>query len=227
MAYANGPRIVTDGLVLCLDAANRKSYPGTGTAWNDISSNGYIATIANGPVFTEDYKGAINCDPTNDFVYLNNTLNLAKITISVIYKKDSDSGVSDHIIYNKENSWELRDLDRNLSWAVATNNQAWFWYDTGYNVTLNQILKVDLTYDGNYVRTWINGSLYHTYTYPSGGTLLQVSSYPKLNSRHTTQTTWQSGGDHTYYNFSVYNRALSADEIRQNYNALKGRYGLT
>jgi hypothetical protein len=37
MSYANGPRIVTDGLVCCLDAANRKSYPGSGTTWYDLS----------------------------------------------------------------------------------------------------------------------------------------------------------------------------------------------
>ena len=226
MVYHTGPKIVTDGLVLCLDAADRNSYPGTGTSWYDISGNGYIGTIANGPVFTEDYKGAINCDPTNDFVYLNNTLNLSKITISVVYKKDSSSGSVDHIVYNKENTWELRDVSNNLSWAVATNNQTWYWYDTGYNVTLNQILKVDLTYDGDYVRTWINGSLYNTRGYPTGGNLVQVGSYPKLNSRSTTQTAWQNGGDHTYYNFSVYNRALSADEISRNYNATKGRFGL-
>jgi hypothetical protein len=153
-------------------------------------------------------------------------MNTAYVTVSVIYKKDSNSGTTDHIVWNKENVWELRDLNYDLSWAVQTTNQAWFWYDTGYNVSLNQILKVDLTYDGNYVKTWINGNLYNTYTYPAGGTLSQQSTYPKLNSRSVTQTTWQNGGDHTYYNFSVYNRALNADEIKQNYEALKGRYGL-
>ena len=226
MANLYGPRIVTDGLICYLDAANRKSYPGTGTTWYDLSSNAYQATIANGPVFSEANKGSFNCDPTNDFIYLNNTMNTAYVTVSVIYKKDSSSGTSDHIVWNKEYVWELRDVSNNLSWAVSASNRSWFWYDTGYDVTLNQILKVDITYDGNYVKTWINGSLYHTYTYPAGGTLTQSSSYPKLNSRHSTQTTWQNGGDHTYYNFSVYNRALNADEIKQNYEALKGRYGL-
>jgi hypothetical protein len=43
--YANGPKIVTDGLVLCLDAANSKSYPGTGTAWNDLSVLGIVVIM--------------------------------------------------------------------------------------------------------------------------------------------------------------------------------------
>ena len=62
-----GPRIVTDGLVLCLDAGNSKSYPGSGTAWNDLSRNGNNGTL-NGPTFNSADRGSIVFDGTNDYV---------------------------------------------------------------------------------------------------------------------------------------------------------------
>jgi hypothetical protein len=57
MAYQNGPKIVADGLVLCLDAGNPKSYTGSGTTWTDLSRNGNNGTLTNGPVFNTGDKG--------------------------------------------------------------------------------------------------------------------------------------------------------------------------
>ena len=51
MAFSRGPSIVTDGLVLALDAANHKSYPGSGTTWYDLSGNGNNGTLNCGPSF--------------------------------------------------------------------------------------------------------------------------------------------------------------------------------
>ena len=68
MGLAHSPSIVTDGLVLCLDAANTKSYPGSGTTWTDISGKGYDGTLTNGPTFSSNYGGNIVLDGSNDFV---------------------------------------------------------------------------------------------------------------------------------------------------------------
>ena len=57
MAFGNGPRVVTDGLVLALDAADKNSYPGSGTTWNDISGNGWNGTFQNGPTFNSSNIG--------------------------------------------------------------------------------------------------------------------------------------------------------------------------
>ena len=62
MATNYNPSIVSDGLVLCLDAANTKSYTGSGTTWTDISGEGYDATLTNGPTFNSDYGGNIVFD---------------------------------------------------------------------------------------------------------------------------------------------------------------------
>ena len=70
MALAHSPRIVTDGLALCLDAGNTKSYSGSGTTWNDLSGNGNTGTLTNGPTYSSDNGGSIFFDGTNDYVSL-------------------------------------------------------------------------------------------------------------------------------------------------------------
>ena len=73
------PRIVTSGLVLALDAADRNSYPRTGTTWTDLSGNGYNGTLTNSPTFSNSNGGSIIFDGTNDYtstsldLSLNNT----------------------------------------------------------------------------------------------------------------------------------------------------------
>ena len=70
MAVNAGPDIIEDGIVLCLDAANSRSYPGTGTTWSDLaeSNNG---TLTNGPTFDAGNGGSIVFDGSNDYVNLN------------------------------------------------------------------------------------------------------------------------------------------------------------
>ena len=60
MGTSHNPKIVTDGLVLNLDAGNRKSYPTTGTVWRDLTKNKYLSNLISGPTFTSSNGGAIN-----------------------------------------------------------------------------------------------------------------------------------------------------------------------
>ena len=68
MAIFYNPRTITDGLVLCLDAANRKSYPGSGTTWTDLSGRGNTGTLTNGPTYSSANGGSIVFDGTDDIV---------------------------------------------------------------------------------------------------------------------------------------------------------------
>lgn len=68
MALSHSPNIITNGLVLCLDAGNRRSYPGTGTTWYDLSGNNNHGTLTNGPVFNSINYGNIVLDGTNDYI---------------------------------------------------------------------------------------------------------------------------------------------------------------
>ena len=69
MAFGNGPRIVNNGLVLCLDASDRNSYPGSGTTWFDVSGKNNNSSLNNGPTYSSDNNGTIVLDGTNDIIY--------------------------------------------------------------------------------------------------------------------------------------------------------------
>ena len=74
MAINYSPKIIRDGLVLCLDAANPKSYPGTGTAWTDLSGSGNNGTLVNGPVYSSANGGSIDFDGSNDYSSLSSNI---------------------------------------------------------------------------------------------------------------------------------------------------------
>ena len=88
MAVSAGPKIVKDGLVLCLDAGNSESYPGSGTTWTDLSGNGNNGTLTNGPTFNTGSLGSISFDGINDYCDVGNTLTngFTEMTISVFAK---------------------------------------------------------------------------------------------------------------------------------------------
>ena len=68
MGLSHSPNIVTDVLVLCLDAANRRSYPGSGNSWLDLSGNGNNGTLTNGPTYSSANGGSLVFDGVDDYV---------------------------------------------------------------------------------------------------------------------------------------------------------------
>ena len=68
MAFNRGPKIVTQGLVLALDAASNNSYPGSGTTWKDLSGNNNTGTLVNGPTFSSANGGTFILDGSNDYI---------------------------------------------------------------------------------------------------------------------------------------------------------------
>ena len=94
-----GPKIVTSGLVLCLDAANKRSYPGTGTTWTDLSGNSNNGTLTNGPTFSAGNQGSIVFDGTNDYAYQSLFTNAITTTLTFdVWVKFSDAGSSGRYI---------------------------------------------------------------------------------------------------------------------------------
>jgi hypothetical protein len=104
MASIGGPNIVTDGLVLALDAANTKSYPGSGTVWKDLSGNGNNGTLINGPTFDTGNLGSIEFDGVDDWTSFGNILNTgtSDFTISAWVKSTSTAtGNNNGIVYKR------------------------------------------------------------------------------------------------------------------------------
>lgn len=227
--YANG-KIVTDGLVFCLNAADRNSYPGSGTTWTDVSGNAYNGTLTNGPTYSSTNGGAIVFDGTDDYVALTSNIfsSLSTLTIAVwAYPRvlttkgmffKSSKNFNNQIIFEIENS--------QLHWAVQINGS---WSPDGYSsaaVVANTWQHFAVTVDGSGWKLYINGS-------QNGGNT-QTSNFTSIGTTQNYYIGYSADGfygagrplDGNIGNMQIYNRALSASEILQNYNAQKSRFGL-
>ena len=231
MAEIYGPRIVKSGLSLLLDAADKKSYPGTGTAWNDISGNGYSGTLTNGPTFNSANGGSIFTDGSDDFVdtnYFGSAVD--DYTFSVWFKNDNYSEIKYILSRGRDgfgNGWSLFNAIRTTGVAiigvVPTSPGV-----IGISVDSTSVLALNTWYyitgvwtAGVSLQVYVNGILENTVA-TSGRTILRSSSYGwVLNT--ISNTIFTSGYTAVCH---IYNRVLLGSEILQNYNATKNRFGL-
>jgi hypothetical protein len=230
MSFAHSPKIVTDGLVLSLDAGNTKSYPGTGTIWFDKSGNGYNGTLTNGPTFNTGSLGSIVFDGVDDYVELLPTYNTITTSGTVeIAIKFNGTNVYKHIwVFDKSDAPEIR-----LSTDQGTGNFGFQVYDNGsyrfiqYPITPtmynNTWIYVQAVWGNNDYRIYLNGLLVSNQT--SGGIITNTG--PATTSRlgnYTRAGSSQFNG--SIGTFKIYNRALTSQEVSQNFNALRGRFGI-
>ena len=240
MAGAAGPDLVQSNLVLDLDAADKNSYPGSGTAWRDLSGNGYNGTLTNGPTFNGSNGGSIFFDATDDFVSVGNIGTIASFTVLVwcyptnvtSYRNILDCNFNYNAITGnvgprlEMTSWNA------LSWAYSniTNSNDSFYTQAVMNsgFVANSWYCVGITYSstGNTSTTYLNGNstgLTRTsYGTPTGfvGTMNNVI----LGKGFFLDASRLYAG--RIANVMIYNRALTATEVLQNYNATKTRFGL-
>lgn len=232
MALHHSPRIVTNGLVLCLDAGSRKSYGGTGNVWRDLagSNNG---TLTNGPTFSSENGGSIVFDGSNDYVNCgnNSSLNLGAMTIAAWFKPSTDvSGYRAIIMDESVNTgapWNYR-IYLNINTGMVIYD---LYGDSGYSGLVSTYAINDNKW--HYVcgtRTVVNGTIS---LYIDG--LLNNIGTDSSNVSALGAAVWlgQSPLFNGSYPFigniaqtQIYNRALTTAEIQQNYNATKGRYKL-
>lgn len=222
MGIGYNPKIVTDGLVLCLDAANRKSYPGSGNTWIDISGLGNNGTLTNGPTFTNN---SIVFDGVNDYAPCGNSSSLSftnSFSLSIWCSSNNLSGYRSPIMKTTSSSW-------NDGYGIFQYQNAMYFYVNLWNgaqtVSVSRgvfgITNWIGTYDGTKLRLYENGSL-----------ASEGSSFTSNVNNSNNNLEIGRGGGSTYNwsgsisNFTVYNRALSAGEVQQNFQALRGRYGI-
>ena len=226
MAFTYSPKIVTDGLVFAVDAANTKSYPGSGTTWKDLSGNGNDGTLTNGPTFDSGNGGSIVFDGGNDFVDTSfNATSYFPLTICTWINIDDTSGVQ--IITDQSTGASGLGFRTNSSRIDA------FWYASG-NTNLSAIIPsytpgewtyMCVVFDTNSSKGYLNGSLKNSNT-------LTLTSVTATNDTTNNMDIGKSNDGNTNYigakiaQVKIYNKALIASEILQNYNALKGRFGL-
>ena len=219
MAYANGPQIVQNGLVLCLDAGNRKSYPSSGTAWNDLSGNNNTGTLTNGPTFDSGNGGSIVFDGVNDFVTGSSAIGMTgQITVSAWVNHTAvTSGVKRYLTISDETAVIRQNTTAGqLHFYIRTSGTLKGQLVAGQLVA-NTWYHIVGTWNGTNIRFYRNAIQIATST--PGGTMTTTSqSYGVSSSTESMNGKISS--------VAVYNRALTAQEVLQNFNATRSRFGV-
>jgi hypothetical protein len=225
------PTIVTNGLVLNLDAANTKSYVSGSTNWFSLGNPSLSGSLVNGPTFDRNNGGSIVFDGVNDYCTLG-TKNLIQndFTISIWFKLNS-SGDKEHFIFsNNYNTTPALLITANV---VGSARELTAYYASGsilsyiISATTNipaSINNITLVRNGSTNIPYLNG-IEQTSRIFTNSTVLGSGLYELGYATIRNKTTAYLQGN--IYQTSIYNRALSQQEITQNYNALKSRYGLS
>ena len=220
MANKAGPRVNTNSLVLCLDAANYRSYSGSGTTWNDLSLSLNTSSLVNGPTYASANNGYITFDGVNDYISVNSNSNILSKTeyTKIAYFYVTNFSTANNIIsggVSGQHAFWLQALNKlyaghNGAWSTVTGTttlslNTWYFGATTYSSTTGWKLYLNGVEDGTSVDT----------TTFSGNQEILIGSY---------------GGGNNFTGriglIQVYNRTLSAQEILQNYISTKKRYGL-
>lgn len=225
MSFNYSPRVITNGLVLYLDAANRKSYPGSGTAWNDLTINGNNGTLTNGPTFNSSNLGNIVFDGTNDFIATNLVTNyIDNHSQCIWYKWDGNNQLVTLTFLGNQSLNGLGLILHDGSSGNVGNRIGILYAGTSFNALPSSLPLVSNSWNNLVItRTTTTTTLYN-----NGQFFNSTLSSPRTSSTYSfnygSVTSWGAAGNVS--NISFYNRALSAVEVQQNYDALKGRFGL-
>lgn len=225
MGVNYNPQIATNGLVMSLDAANLKSYIGSGSTWSDISGNNNNATLLNAPTFSTTNGGTLVFDGTNETANCGNvTVSTSSISASAwVYDTDTAGGYRD--IITKNGQFRFR-IDNN---AEGGGLSAFVWI-SGVGAepritttwTKNVWANVAFTWntDGNF-RLFVNGIL-RTSSSTRSGTASSSSGNMFVGSVSSTINMWNGNISQAL----LYNRTLTDEEIFKNFQAQRGRYGI-
>jgi hypothetical protein len=223
MGLSHSPRIVTDGLVLCLDAANRKSYPGSGTSWTDLSGLGNNGTLTNGPTFDANNNGSIVFDGTNDFVQCSGSITVTAATFVCWIRRNGTQGTYDGILFSRGTNVTGINFQ-------SSNQLGYHWNDAASTYNWASGLTIpDLTWC--MVAVSVTSTTATAYLCQASGitTATNIISHTSSVIDDIKLAQDDTGGRFFTGNIaqvSLYNRALTAAEVQQNFNALRGRYGI-
>lgn len=225
--FAN-PQIISNGLVLCLDAGDVMSISASGTTWNDMSFFNNSGSLLGGAFYTSSNNGAVFFDGSDDRVYINNSdsINFSSsqqyTVMAMIYPYGG--GTTWHGVFSKGNLQQYA-LTINSAGAYLhyeTNQSGYGPLDSSVNTIIyNTWQHVAVRYNGSTKTTWRNGVIVATQVAPG---LSSTSNTEELRIGEGNNGESYRGLISVVHD---YNRALSDLEIQQNYNALKSRFGLS
>jgi hypothetical protein len=226
MATNYNPSIVTSGLVLCLDAGNTKSYPGTGTTWTDLSGNANTGTLQNSPTYSSSNAGYFSFNGSNQYVTGTNASSVqitGNLTLSawVVLGDNTYQGIISKMTYSPYNGYGLVKVGGYFAfWTASGNAYTYTNSDTTYVSNSNWFHVVGVRTAG-VNRIFINGVKQIDSQSPGlsdSGAAFVIGRY------YSDATNFYAGGKIALAR--IYNTALTDSQVLQNYNALRGRFGL-
>ena len=235
MVCISGPLIVDNGLVLHLDAANSRSYAGTGTAWSDLSGNGNHGTLINGTSYTNSTIKTMLFDGTNDYATVNSSTSIniggRNITLSLWMKSSVVSsaahghGVISRYSGSNDGLYEILLIPSGLKNSV-------FFRMFGIGVYNPQITLLDLNiwynitcvYNNGVMQNYINGVQEGTGVAKNIDITTAVDRHIHIGQRQTSPTASNVSG--SLNGIQIYNGALTSAEIKRNFESTRGRYNV-
>ena len=234
MAVSTRNSIVTNGLVLYLDAANSKSYVSGSTTWSDMSGNNRSGSLLSGTSYSNTNGGSINF--TGGYVAGTSQVNTGQnFTVSVwtyptLLGTTRRGLVGNSYSFTPSNGWFF-------STAGANTNNTFFFSvgsDQAYRIAAADTLALNQWYyltavcqnGGGSIELYRNGNVITSYAFSlqTTNTVTYTTSELNIGARISTAIDPYSG---SISQVQIYNRALSAQEVLQNYNATKTRFNLT
>jgi hypothetical protein len=244
MGLTHSPRIATDGLVLCLDAGNVRSYPGSGSVWSDLSNANNNAELQNTPGYVNDNGGGIDLPGTNEYIKIprNTSLEPSAITLECAFVMDSWTSYPgiiskgygpesnfNGIVYEAGYSLHVRPANENYRlFVMFYNNGSRVNLQINAGIEMNKIQHIIVTIGSDGYTVWNKGLLkasnstsYSISHDDSNGGTQKADLF--IGMMHYSPSTRMNG---RIFLSRIYNRALSTNEIKQNYLATKGRFNL-
>jgi hypothetical protein len=228
---------------LYLDAANPYSYVSGSTNWNDLSKSQINGSLINGPTFNAGSGGSIVFDGINDYVVVSSSISPLSITSSITLETwlkstaladiNHGTGINSKGISSDGNTgvYETLLVQSGIAniplFRMRIGSSTPTYTSANIPLNLNQVYHFVSTYNGSIMRIYING-IESGVGSPQTGSIEANSQDLAVGVRYTHRG---GGGSNSFFTGSIfinkiYNRALSPDEVLQNYNATKGRFGL-
>ena len=220
MAQEYGPNIVTDGLVLCLDAADKNSHPGSGTTWYDLSNGMGNPSYLNDPTFQDSGSlSSVYFDGSDDNVSIPGSLNATAGTISIWLKTSSwaENDIFFKAMGSGTNRWYMRQSGTTWEYGICRGNPG--KYKSVGSISSGVWGNITMSYYTSNILGYLNGTLTASDTFTDPGT---SGGSIRLGGYSTTQNLFTG-----YIAIvQIYNRSLSAKEVLQNFNAHRSRFGV-
>ena len=219
----SAPSVVITVLQLYLDAGNASSYPGSGTTWTDLSGNIRTGTLTNGPTYSGTNGGSIVFDGSNDYVQCLGSLTVTAATFVTWIKRNGSQGQYDGILFSRGTN--------TTGMNFQTSNQlGYHWNDAGNTYNWQSGLTIpDATWC--MIAVSVTSTAATAYLCQTGGTTTATNTVNHASSLLNDIKIAQDDAGSRFFNGNIaiaqlYNIALSAGEVSQNFEADRARFGV-